>query len=125
MHAGPKYGFLTQSYGASEMDDMTHWGRFDSFRGALSPNQDFQNELMTLGGTAIKSEMRRPGLTIRQKTLAERGFVFMRWKERFLVPEHQVRGIRGASYDGKSPVLEHVVHLPRLLSILAIFLLFS
>jgi hypothetical protein len=44
--------------------------------------------------------MRRPGLTIRQKTLAERGFVFMRWKERFLVPEHQVRGIRGASYDG-------------------------
>ncbi|KAJ1309905.1 hypothetical protein OPQ81_006666 [Rhizoctonia solani] len=78
---GPKYGFLTQSYGASEMDDMTHWGRFDSFR-------------------AIKSEMRRPGLTIRQKTLSERGFVFMRWKERFLVPEHQVRGIRGASYDG-------------------------
>ncbi|KAF8682502.1 Vacuolar import and degradation protein [Rhizoctonia solani] len=78
---GPKYGFLTQSYGASEMDDMTHWGRFDSFR-------------------AIKSEMRRPGLTIRQKSLSERGFVFMRWKERFLVPEHQVRGIRGASYDG-------------------------
>ncbi|CAE7207872.1 unnamed protein product [Rhizoctonia solani] len=78
---GPKYGFLTQSYSASEMDDMTHWGRFDSFR-------------------AIKSEMRRPGLTIRQKTLSERGFVFMRWKERFLVPEHQVRGIRGASYDG-------------------------
>lgn len=55
---------------------------------------------MTLLGTAIKSEMRRPGLTIRQKTLAERGFVFMRWKERFLVPEHKVRGIRGASYDG-------------------------
>ncbi|CAE6520919.1 unnamed protein product [Rhizoctonia solani] len=78
---GPKYGFLTQRYGASEMDDITHWGRFDSFR-------------------AIKSEMRRPGLTIRQKTFSERGFVFMRWKERFLVPEHQVRGIRGASYDG-------------------------
>ncbi|KAG8702365.1 hypothetical protein FRC09_004772, partial [Ceratobasidium sp. 395] len=49
---------------------MTHWGRFDSFRG-------------------IKAEMRRPGLTIRQKSLAERGFVFMRWKERFLVPDHQ------------------------------------
>ncbi|KAG9100198.1 hypothetical protein FS749_015979 [Ceratobasidium sp. UAMH 11750] len=50
--------------------------------------------------TGIKAEMRRPGLTIRQKPLAERGFVFMRWKERFLVPDHQVRGIRGASYDG-------------------------
>lgn len=49
----------------------------------------------------MKTEMRRPGLTIRQKSLAERGFVFMRWKERFLVPDHQVRGIRGASYDGK------------------------
>ncbi|QRV86518.1 vacuolar import and degradation protein [Ceratobasidium sp. AG-Ba] len=60
---------------------MTHWGRFDSFR-------------------SIKSEMRRPGLTVRQKSLSERGFVFMRWKERFLVPDHQVRGIRGASYDG-------------------------
>ncbi|KAG8745309.1 hypothetical protein FRC10_008326 [Ceratobasidium sp. 414] len=91
---GPKYGFLTQGYGASETDDITHWGRFDSFRG-------------------IKAEMRRPGLTIRQKSLAERGFVFMRWKERFLVPDHQVRGIRGASYDGnlnsqaESPVHTH------------------
>ncbi|ELU44695.1 vacuolar import and degradation domain-containing protein [Rhizoctonia solani AG-1 IA] len=100
------YGFLTQSYGASEMDDMTHWGRFDSFRGALS-RPSCLNRMMTLY-TAIKSEMRRPGLTIRQKSLSERGFVFMRWKERFLVPEHQVRGIRGASYDGKSPGSEHV-----------------
>ena len=26
--------------------------------------------------------------------------MFMRWKERFLVPNHQVKEINGASFDG-------------------------
>jgi hypothetical protein len=29
------------------------------------------------------------------------GAVFMRWKERFLVPDHRVQDINGASFAGK------------------------
>jgi hypothetical protein len=32
--------------------------------------------------------------------LAQREHVFMRWKERFLVPDHRVRTISGASFEG-------------------------
>ena len=35
----------------------------------------------------------------------ERDFVFLRIKERFLVPDHTVRDISGASFAGKSSVL--------------------
>jgi len=30
----------------------------------------------------------------------DRGAVFMRWKERFLVPDHRVQDISGASFAG-------------------------
>jgi len=30
----------------------------------------------------------------------DRGAVFMRWKERFLVPDHRVQDINGASFAG-------------------------
>lgn len=81
---GSRYGFLTsdKEYGASEAEDMTHWGRFPAFR-------------------SIKSDLKRPGLTISERELARRGVVFMRWKERFLVPDWKVRDINGASFAGK------------------------
>ena len=28
------------------------------------------------------------------------GYIFMRWKERFLVPDHRVTQVTGASYSG-------------------------
>lgn len=82
---GSRYGFLTsdKEYGASEAEDMTHWGRFPAFR-------------------SIKPELKRPGLTISDRELARRGVVFMRWKERFLVPDWKVRDINGASFAGTS-----------------------
>jgi len=60
---------------------MTHWGRFPAFR-------------------TLKSEMRRPGLTISDRHREKRGVVFMRWKERFLVPDWKVKDINGASFAG-------------------------
>jgi hypothetical protein len=34
----------------------------------------------------------------------DRGAVFMRWKEKFLVPDHRVQDISGASFAGESAV---------------------
>ncbi|KAF9053861.1 hypothetical protein BDZ89DRAFT_1088330 [Hymenopellis radicata] len=75
---GSRYGFLTQNWGASEADDMVHWSRFPAFR-------------------HVRHEMKRPHYTIPDR---DRGAVFMRWKERFLVPDHRVQDINGASFAG-------------------------
>jgi len=81
---GERYGFLTQDWGASEQEDRTHWGRFPAFR-------------------HLKNDMKHPNLTIKDKEREKRGVVFMRWKERFLVPDHRVKDINGASFAGTFP----------------------
>ncbi|CAK5277664.1 unnamed protein product [Mycena citricolor] len=75
---GPRYGFLTQDWGATEQADMVHWARFPAFR-------------------HLKQELCKPRLTMPER---DRGAVFMRWKERFLVPDHRVQDINGASFAG-------------------------
>ncbi|KAG9318703.1 hypothetical protein JVU11DRAFT_799 [Chiua virens] len=75
---GSRYGFLTQKWGANEQEDMVHWQRFPAFR-------------------HVKNELRRPHFTMPDR---DRGAVFMRWKERFLVPDHRVQDIIGASFAG-------------------------
>lgn len=93
---GSKHGFLTcsggdgpaveEEYGrATEQDDMRHWSRFEHFR-------------------KIRNELRRPSLTLRDTVPGmerDRTFLFMRWKERFLVPDHKVKDISGASFAGE------------------------
>ncbi|EGN93319.1 hypothetical protein SERLA73DRAFT_64429 [Serpula lacrymans var. lacrymans S7.3] len=75
---GNRYGFLTQNWGANEQEDMVHWQRFPAFR-------------------HVKSDLKKPHLTMADR---DRGAVFMRWKERFLVPDHRVQDINGASFAG-------------------------
>jgi hypothetical protein len=75
---GSRYGFLTQNWGANEQEDMVHWSRFPAFRN-------------------VKNELKKPHLTMSNR---DRGAVFMRWKERFLVPDHRVQDISGASFAG-------------------------
>ncbi|GAW01201.1 vesicle-mediated transport protein [Lentinula edodes] len=41
--------------------------------------------------------MKKPYLTISDR---DRGAIFMRWKERFLIPDHRVQDICGASFAG-------------------------
>ncbi|WVQ77363.1 hypothetical protein IAR50_007048 [Cryptococcus sp. DSM 104548] len=83
---GSQYGFLTgPRYAASEQDDLRHWGRFEQFRRA-STRDDLRGEELFL---------RDPGEEER-----ERDFVFLRMKERFLVPDHSVKDISGASFAG-------------------------
>jgi len=75
---GSRYGFLTQNWGANEAEDMVHWQRFNAFKN-------------------VKNELKKPHLTMADR---DRGAVFMRWKERFLVPDHRVQDINGASFAG-------------------------
>ena len=62
---------------------MVHWARFPAFR-------------------HVRHELKKPHLTMKD---ADRGAVFMRWKEKFLVPDHRVQDISGASFAGERGVL--------------------
>ena len=78
---GSKYSFLTQhqDWGSTDKVDLQHWAKFSAFR-------PFQKQ-------ARKGNLHIPNL-------AQRENIFMRWKEHFLVPDHRVRTISGASFEG-------------------------
>ncbi|KAI8065221.1 vacuolar import/degradation protein Vid24 [Gongronella butleri] len=75
---GPKHSFLTRKWQANSSVDENHWQRFPSF----TPYLDTFN---------------KDGFSYNP---LEEDCVFMRWKERFLVPDHHVSNIDGASYAG-------------------------
>ncbi|SPO34659.1 uncharacterized protein PSFLO_00130 [Pseudozyma flocculosa] len=75
---GDRHGFVTGKWGATEADDLKHWARFPPFR-------------------PLRSGLTKPGLKFSHHN---KPYVFMRWKERFLVPDHRVRDINGASFAG-------------------------
>lgn len=58
---------------------MVHWARFPAFR-------------------HVRNELKKPQMTMADAL--NRGAVFMRWKEKFLVPDHRVQDINGASFAG-------------------------
>ncbi|KAL5532611.1 hypothetical protein ACEPAF_4385 [Sanghuangporus sanghuang] len=76
---GMRHGFDTSDWGASRQDDNVHWSRFAPFH-------------------AIQKDLIEPRLLLPANTA--RPAVFMRWKERFLVPDHRVEDISGASFAG-------------------------
>ncbi|KAF4978901.1 hypothetical protein FZEAL_4787 [Fusarium zealandicum] len=78
---GSKYSFHTQheNWGANNKVDLSHWAKFTAFR-------------------PFQKQARKGPVTIRDP--AQRETVFMRWKEHFLVPDHRVRTITGASFEG-------------------------
>ena len=58
---------------------MQHWGRFPAWR-------------------PLAKQAKKPDF--HYKNGAQRENIFMRWKESFLVPDHRVREIMGASFEG-------------------------
>ncbi|CRG85025.1 Glucose-induced degradation protein 4 homolog [Talaromyces islandicus] len=58
---------------------MQHWARFPAWR-------------------PLAKQARKADFTYRN--FAQREHLFMRWKEYFLVPDHRVRQITGASFEG-------------------------
>ncbi|KAK2750313.1 hypothetical protein FQN57_003793 [Myotisia sp. PD_48] len=78
---GTKYTFSTRhhSWGATDETDMNHWQRLPAYR-------------------PLAKLAKRPDFNYRD--FAKQENIFMRWKERFLLPDHRVRGISGASFEG-------------------------
>ncbi|KAJ5561447.1 hypothetical protein N7535_004086 [Penicillium sp. DV-2018c] len=78
---GTKHTFQTrnEAWGASEKTDLHHWSRFPAWR-------------------PLAKQAKRADFTYRN--FAQREHIFMRWKESFLVPDHRVRTISGASFEG-------------------------
>ncbi|GAA6063440.1 hypothetical protein JCM10212_005613 [Sporobolomyces blumeae] len=74
-------GFLTNNYGATREDDMRHWKRFPPF---------VRNRL----------EQQMAGDKLNLKGASKKPYLFMRWKEKFVLPEHKVEAIHGASFAG-------------------------
>ncbi|KAJ4300160.1 hypothetical protein N0V88_002829 [Collariella sp. IMI 366227] len=80
---GNKYSFITEheGWGANELDDINHWGKFAPFRPYLK-------------------QTRKGGGLPTVKDVEQKENIFMRWKEHFLVPDHRVKTINGASFEG-------------------------
>jgi len=78
---GNKYTFITQhpEWGSNEKVDRQHWARFQAYK-------------------PLSKHSSRPELVARDWVQKEH--LFMRWKEYFLVPDHRVRTISGASFEG-------------------------
>lgn len=78
---GDQYSFLTKhdEWGANAKVDFNHWSKFTAFR-------------------PFQKQARKGPVHISEA--AQREFIFMRWKEHFLVPNHRVRTISGASFEG-------------------------
>ncbi|KAG5925547.1 hypothetical protein E4U42_004189 [Claviceps africana] len=78
---GSKYSFFTkhEDWGANAKVDLSHWAKFSAFR-------------------PFQKHARKGPITIPDVTQNEH--IFMRWKEHFLVPNHRVRTITGASFEG-------------------------
>ncbi|KAJ4404850.1 hypothetical protein N0V91_005585 [Didymella pomorum] len=78
---GNKYTFVTQhpEWGSNEKVDRQHWARFPAYK--------------PLSKHSSRSEMV-------SKDWMQKEHLFMRWKEYFLVPDHRVRTISGASFEG-------------------------
>lgn len=74
-----KHPFLTRKWDADEDVDKKHWSKFLSFyqyvKNFNSDNFDYES-------------------------LQNSDYVYMRWKEHFLVPDHTIRDIHGASFAG-------------------------
>jgi len=74
-----KHPFLTRKWDADEDVDKRHWSKFLAF---CQYNKNFNSD------------------SFDYKELKERDHVFMRWKEHFLVPDHTIKDINGASFAG-------------------------
>lgn len=103
---GSRYGFVTGKWGASEADDLKHWvsdlsledATLDYLLMSLLPVRSI-SQARFAPFRPLRNHLAKPGLRFNHMN---KPFIFMRWKERFLVPDHRVRDINGASFAGKS-----------------------
>jgi len=77
---GDKHSFVTNKWEADEHVDLQHWTQFSSFRceglDKCWTDKDFVYDFRNSD------------------------YVYMRWKEHFLVHDHTIRNVKGASFAG-------------------------
>jgi hypothetical protein len=83
---GPAHSFSTRAWGATDSDDIEHWKKFPSFR-------TYFPHYSSPGGLKKASNQIK-------KDYTQRDYIYMRWKEQFLVPNHKVTSLNGASFEG-------------------------
>lgn len=81
---GPHYSFYTvnETWESNKRNDLQHWGRFPSWRG-LDFNAENEAENQHIYDSYMGNE-----------------YIYMRWKETFLVPDAKIKDIVGASFAG-------------------------
>lgn len=77
---GAKYSFITGKWGANLDADHKHWEQFPYFK------ENCLSYLYSPSSSVYSNDTHN--------------VVFMRWKERFLVPDHRIEQLSGASYAG-------------------------
>lgn len=82
---------LMSSYKADDQTDLEHWLNFPAFKQLFLPEESGQGHPTLNDVIEGNCEF---------DDYLEQRFIFMRWKEKFLVPDALVDGIAGASYDG-------------------------
>lgn len=75
-----QHPFLTQKWEATEEIDRAHWSKFPEFQEKFSHNFNLDS--------------------FSYEDLKKSEYIYMRWKEHFLVPDHTITKVDGASYDG-------------------------
>eukprot|EP00040_Diaphanoeca_grandis_P043710 m.10040 g.10040 ORF g.10040 m.10040 type:complete len:205 (+) comp8078_c0_seq1:426-1040(+) len=78
---GDRFSFVTAKWGAKKEVDEEHWRRFQAFR-------DFERKSPDCLDRSFRFDYLKSD------------YIFMRWKEHFLVPDHKVDTIMGASFAG-------------------------
>ncbi|KJE97942.1 hypothetical protein CAOG_08009 [Capsaspora owczarzaki ATCC 30864] len=114
---GAEHSFMTGGrWGASEEVDLQHWARFPPF---LVPRGTAKHaDLQVQQHPWRQRQQQQPqGQQPGQQSAAflqrsiitdpnyvhdfrNQDFVFMRWKEQFLVPDHRIKSVSGASFAG-------------------------
>lgn len=81
-----KHSFRTRdpAWGASDKTDLTHWSRFPAWRPLSLHAKRNINFVYPLN----------------HEDWWQQEYVFMRWKEHFLVPDYKLKSIQGASFEG-------------------------
>lgn len=81
-----KYSFRTRdpAWGASDKTDLTHWARFPAWRPLSLHAKRNINFVYPMN----------------HENWWQQEYIFMRWKEHFLVPDYKLKSIQGASFEG-------------------------
>lgn len=93
-----KYTFQTKhpSWGATDKTDLQHWARFPAWRPLAKDARRDINFAYPPPGSGANSDVSSGS----GHGWWQRENIFMRWKEWFLVPDHRVTSIQGASFEG-------------------------